>query len=143
MRRMLLLVVMETLICVILSNTSSNISHHEVEYEQQFLYANYYLVILKDFGVIRKVYILNGQPSYITKHSVQDSYKERIICSPFRNVSQLELGIEFKDLIQHNPYIVQLVQCMSNYKVYGIIAVKAVNYRSSLFLSRTLRRNPL
>ena len=59
---MALLVVKETLTCVILSNTSSNISHHDVEYEQQFLYANYYLVILKDFGVIRKVYILNGQP---------------------------------------------------------------------------------
>ena len=63
---MALLVVMETSICAILSNTSSNISHHEVGYEWQFLYANYYLFILKVFGVMRKVYILNGQPSMYT-----------------------------------------------------------------------------
>jgi len=36
---------------------------------------------------------------YITKHSIQDSYKGRMICSPFRNISRLELSIELKELI--------------------------------------------
>ena len=65
---------MITIVCTLLIDTSYYMPYHEVEHEYQCIYVKYPLVIMNNFRFMRKVYILNGQPSNMTPNYCYERY---------------------------------------------------------------------